>query len=170
MLNHTNAGDRWIPEDQYRLVCSLVPILCVDLLPRISDSNSFGLIERDDYRGRRGLNLIGGGVLIDEPLEDAVRRHLNATLSDDVGIVTGTLRLVGIYQYSREVDIDQPHDPRKNAVSVTYTGQMYGTPRPSGEAHQFHIFEIDSPPSLNAFGFGQGSVVYDGLRQFSKYA
>lgn len=164
MREHTNADERWIPEDQYQFICSLVPILCVDLLPLIASSDNFGLIERDDYKGRRGLNLVGGGVLIDESLEDAVHRHLAATLGNDVWLEPGSLSLVGVYQYARTTDVELPHDPRKNAVSITYTGIMHGNPQPAGEAHSFHIFEIGSPPGLDTFGFGQGHVVYDGLK------
>lgn len=164
MREHTNADKRWIPEAQYQLVCSLVPILCVDLLPRLASSDQFGLIERDDYKGQRGLNLVGGGVLIDEPLEDAVNRHLTATLGNNVWIAPGTLTLVGVYQYSRQIDPERPHDPRKNAVSVTYTADICGHPKSGGEAYRFHTFKINSPPTLDKFGFGQGTVVYDGLR------
>lgn len=164
MLEHTNAGDRWIPKDKYKLVCSLVPILCVDLLPILPESNTFGLIERDDYKGRRGFNLVGGAVLIDEPLEEAVMRHLTVTLGGKVQLDASTLNLVGVYQYIRESDSTRPHDPRKNAVSVTYAGRISGSPEAAGEAYAFHSFEIDNPPPLDAFGFGQGHVVYDALK------
>lgn len=161
--DHTNAGDRWIPEPDYQRICSLVPILSVDLLPVLRFTRTFGLIERDTYAGGRGLNLVGGAVLLDEPLLAAVARHVAATLGDEAGLQVDSLRLFGIYPYHRKARPGQPHDPRKHAVSLTYTGMLQGEVRPMGEAHAFHTFDIDAPPPPEAFGFGQGSVVYDGL-------
>lgn len=163
MLEHTDAGDRWIPEADYQFICSRVPILCVDLLPIIGQTNKFGLIERDTYSGGRGLNLVGGGVLLDEPIPDALKRHVRATLGGSASLALETLALVGVYQYYKQAKPDQLHDPRKNAVSVTYTGVLVGPIHPSGEAYAFHAFDLDHPPELDAFGFGQGPVVYDGL-------
>lgn len=163
MLDHTEAGDRWIPEEEYKLICSKVPILCVDLLPVIGDTQRFGLIERDTYGGRQGLNLVGGSVLLDEPLLEALKRHVHATLGGRASLDTKNVQLVGVYQYYKVARPGQLHDPRKNAVSVTYTGVLWGEIFPAGEAKDFHTFKFHAPPPLDAFGFGQGPVVYDGL-------
>jgi ADP-ribose pyrophosphatase YjhB (NUDIX family) len=163
MREHTNAGDRWIPEADYRFICARVPIMCVDLLPVLADTGRFGLVERDTYDGGRGLNLIGGGVLLDEPLTESLDRHLRATLGEATDLRPDTLALVGIYQYFKVARPGRLHDPRKNSVSITYAGVLDGEPKPSGEAHAFHTFELDHPPGLTEFGFGQGTVVYDAL-------
>ena len=163
MIDHTRAGDRWIPDTEYKYICSKVPILCVDLLPLISTSGKFGLIERDTYDGKRGLNLVGGGVLIDETIHEALERHLLVTLGDQIQLCTDSLTLVGVYQYFRDMRPGQLHDPRKNAVSLTYTGAVEGEANSAGEAHAFHLFDIDAPPKLDEYGFGQGKVVYDAL-------
>jgi len=163
MREHTNADDRWVPDAEYKLICSRVPILCVDVLPVLAGTGRFGLIERDTYDGGRGLNLVGGGVLLDEPLTEALERHVRATLGDAAELRLDSLALVGVYQYFKVARPGQLHDPRKNAVSVTYTGTIDGEPKPSGEAHVFHTFELNHPPALTEFGFGQGSVVYDAL-------
>jgi ADP-ribose pyrophosphatase YjhB (NUDIX family) len=163
MLEHTNAGDRWIPEDEYRVICSRVPILCVDLLPVIKGTDTFGLIERDTYGGGRGLCLVGGAVLLDEPLHEAVERHVLATLGADACLERESVVLVDIYQYYVEARPGQLHDPRKNAVAVTYTGVLSGALEAAGEAHALHTFTLDKPPALQAFGFGQGRVVCEAL-------
>lgn len=163
MLDHTNAGDRWIPQDEYDLICARVPILCVDLLPILGSTGTFGLIERVTYGGGVGLNLVGGAVLLDEPLPDAVQRHLTATLGSRARLDESSLILVGVYQYFKTEVPGRLHDPRKNAVSVTYAGVVSGETTPRGEARSFTSFPISGPPPLEAFGFGQGPVVYDGL-------
>ncbi len=165
MSDGTGAGDRWIPEQQYQQICSSVPIVCVDLLPLLPDGASFGLIERDTYDGRRGLNLVGGSVLIDETLVEALQRHVRTTLGPNARLELDTVSFVGTYQYFRDRRPGELHDPRKNAVSLTYAGVVGGDVRAEGEALAFHTFDLATPPPLDRFGFGQGVVVYDGLQQ-----
>ena len=163
MRDHTNADDRWIPEEEYQVICAQVPILCVDLLPIIDNDGCFGLIERDTYAGKRGLNLIGGSVLIDEPIPDALDRHLHASLGGAANLDHKSVRFVGVYQYYKKAREGQLHDPRKNAVSLTYVGNVSGPLSPGGEALAFHKFPVSRPPGMESFGFSQGPVVYDGL-------
>jgi hypothetical protein len=163
MRDHTGAGDRWIPETDYRFICSHVPIVCVDLLPVLADSGRFGLIERDTYDGGRGLCLIGGAVLLDEPLHEALERHVRVTLGENVVLQLASLHIVGVYQYFKHKRPGQLHDPRKNAVAITYVGTISGDVRPLGEAHKFETFEQAWPPDASVFGFGQGKVVSDAL-------
>lgn len=165
MLEHTLAGDRWIPPDEYRAICARVPILCVDLLPVLAGQGRGVVVRRDTYDGRSGLALIGGAVLIDEPLEDAVRRHVRATLGSGVRLVDRPTQ-VGIYQYVRGKDLEVPHDPTKNAASVTYVGEVEGTVAANGEAHELVTFPLDEPPPLTEFGFGHGLVTFDCLARF----
>lgn len=167
MREHTNADDRWVPEADYQFICSKVPILCVDLLPVLADTGRFGLIERYTYSGGHGLNLVGGGVLLDESLTEALSRHVHATLGEGIELLLDSLALVGVYQYFKVARPGHLHDPRKNAVSITYTGVLRGEPVPSGEAYAFHTFDLDQPPTLQEFGFGQGAVVRDGLAALS---
>lgn len=165
MPDVAGAGDRWIPEPQYQEICSLVPIVCVDLLPLLPDGASFGLIERDTYDGGRGLNLVGGSVLLDETLVEACQRHVRTTLGPDACLMLDTVSFVGTYQYFKDRRRGELHDPRKNAVSLTYTGIVEGAVQAQGEALAFHVFDRTTPPPLDRFGFGQGVVVYDGLLQ-----
>lgn len=163
MLDHTNAGDRWIPEAEYQFICSMVPIVCVDILPLIGDTGLFGLIERNTYNGGIGLTLVGGAVLLDEPLPEAVTRHVQATLGENSILLSESLHLYGVYQYYKEARPGELHDPRKNAIALTYTGIVEGELAAQGEAHALRTFPTSAPPGLEAFGFGQGPVIYDGL-------
>jgi ADP-ribose pyrophosphatase YjhB (NUDIX family) len=152
-----DAGSRWIPQAEYDVILSRVPILCVDLLvtppPK---AEGVGLIRRLTPDGE-GWCLIGGAVLRNEPIADAVRRHLAATLGAAVSIEAGSMRLAALVQYFTETG-HEFRDPRKHAVSLTFTGSLQGVPRPRGEALQFRWFEDRELPHLN-FGFGQGRVV-----------
>lgn len=165
----TLAGEGWIPPEEYRAICARVPILCVDLLPVVAGERVGVVIRRDTYDGGRGLALVGGAVLIDEPLEDAVRRHLRATLGPQVRLA-GPAAQVGVYQYARGKNLAGTHDPRKNAVSVTYVGEVHGAIAVAGEAHEVVTFPIDEPPSAAEFGFGHGTVVRDCLARVTTVA
>lgn len=162
-MDQVAAGDRWIPSEEYDRICTLVPIVCVDILPLVAGSDRFLLIDRDTYDGGHGLCLVGGSVLIDEPLIDAVERHVRVTLGSAVDLDRGSLALVGVCQYYRQFRPGELHDPRKNAVALTYTGVVAGDPEPLGEANSVHSFRVEAPPALDNFGFGQGSVTYQAL-------
>lgn len=165
-----NAGDRWIPQRDYDLILGRVPILCVDLIPLSEDSPpKVGLIERDTYAGGKGWCLVGGAVLRDEPLTTAVIRHLKATLGHRIEVDPDSLKLLAIVQYFTDPRIGRFHDPRKHAVSLTYTGRCCGDAQvqQNGEAHDFAWFspgELDQLP----YGFGQGELVASYLRNCSQ--
>ena len=153
------AGDRWIPETEYRFIRSRVPILCVDLIPLSCDHPPLvGLIRRETYDGGQGWCLVGGSVLRDEPLLTAVERHVHATLGQEARIDRGTVHLLDIVEYFTEPGLGQFHDPRKHSVAPTYFGRCSGLIQPCGEALEFRWFQLDELP-INQFGFGQDEVV-----------
>ena len=99
------AGDRWIPEEEYKLIEASVPILCVDvLLLSTSTPPMIGLIQRDTYNGGRGWCLVGGAVLRDEPLAAAVERHVQATLGSEIFLQPSTLQLPRLSNTSRTLN------------------------------------------------------------------
>lgn len=153
------AGDRWIPEEEYKAIRGRVPIVCVDLLP-IADGSKLqvGLIRRNTCGGQ-GWCLIGGAVLIDEPLTDAVARHLKVTLGSGVSLAPWTLRMITVAEYFRQQRPAALHDPRKHAIALTYLGVCIGDPVPGGEASDFRWFAPDQLPSSAEFGFGQDRIV-----------
>jgi ADP-ribose pyrophosphatase YjhB (NUDIX family) len=161
------AGQHWIPQHEYELILSRVPILCVDLIPLSTDEPAkVGLINRDTYDGGAGWCLVGGAVIRDESLTDAVTRHLQATLGADISLEADSLRLLSVVQYFTDPALGKMHDPRKHAVSLTYTGRCAGQAqvRTSGEAHDFDWFSREELPGL-PYGFGQGQLVEAYLRQ-----
>jgi ADP-ribose pyrophosphatase YjhB (NUDIX family) len=154
------AGDRWIPEEEYKTIRNRVPIVCVDLLPVNNEQTlRVGLIRRDTCNNRQGWCLVGGAVLIDEALDNAVVRHLSATLGSGMSLVSGTLRMITVAEYFRQARPAALHDPRKHAIALTYLGEVTGNPAPTGEASDFQWFPPDQLPSGPEFGFGQDRVV-----------
>jgi ADP-ribose pyrophosphatase YjhB (NUDIX family) len=155
------SGDRWIPEDEYLAIARRVPILCVDVLPvRTKPDPAIGLIFRETYDdGGRGWCLVGGAVLHNEPLRDAVQRHVSTTLGEEVFLQESTLVLVDVVQYFSEPNIGEFYDPRKHAVALTYIAELNGPVMPKGEALGFQWFTIEELPEPSSFGFGQEKVV-----------
>jgi len=155
------AGDRWIPQPEYDLILARVPIICVDLIPLSGDQPSkVGLIERETYEGGKGWCLVGGAVLRNEPLIEAVSRHLRATLGDGVSFDPETLHLVDVVEYFTEPGLGEFYDPRKHAVSLTYAGRCSGQIQveKDGEASRFAWFSQDELDDVE-FGFNQGAIV-----------
>lgn len=157
--DRVGAGDRWIPQDEYDLILSRVPILCVDLLLLGSQGNSkVGLILRDTYGGGQGWCLVGGAVLRNESLNDAILRHLRATLGEGLAVNQSSMQFVGLFEYFSEPRIGELYDPRKHAVSATFSAICEGSARVMGEAMDFQWFDVERLRQVS-FGFGQGKVV-----------
>lgn len=160
------AGDRWIPEEEYEFIRASVPIVCVDVLLSPHDApGQIGLIRRATYDGSFGWCLIGGAVLRNEPLFDAVDRHVHATLGGNIRVVRSTMHLGAVIEYFSEPGLGDFYDPRKHAVAITYTAgcEFNGKPEAAGEAIDFHWFSIDDLPRID-FGFGQGEAVARALK------
>jgi ADP-ribose pyrophosphatase YjhB (NUDIX family) len=158
------AGDRWIPEAEYQTIMARVPILCVDVLlsqpvpPGSQSGPRFGLIRRETRSDGEGWCLIGGAVLRGEPLADAVFRHVRATLGTEVVLDPVSLRPLLVAQYLPEERPGYLRDSRKHAVSITFVGELSGTPVPIGESLDFDWFERPALDGLD-YCFGQGDVV-----------
>ena len=164
--DQVGAGERWIPQHEYDLILNRVPILCVDLIPLSADEpTKIGLIQRNTYAGGKGWCLIGGAVLRDEPLPAAVVRHLQATLGHRIDVDLDSLRLFAVVQYFTDPRLGRFHDPRKHAVSLTYTGRCIGEAKvqQNGEARDFAWFNSGEVNKL-FYGFGQGELIASYVR------
>jgi ADP-ribose pyrophosphatase YjhB (NUDIX family) len=164
------AGDRWIPEEEYELIRARVPILCVDvLLSPDDDPRQVALIRRATYDGRDGWCLIGGAVLRNEHLVEAVERHVRSTLGNGVRVDRSTLELGTVIEYFTERRAGEFYDPRKHAVALTYSAscECIGEPEVLGEAIEFGWFKLDQLAEVN-FGFGQGDAVARVLQKLGR--
>ena len=155
------AGNGWIPGELYKSIEASVPIVCVDVLLSPCDApQQIGLIQRATYDDGVGWCLIGGRVLRDEPLANAVDRHVMATLGDSIRVVRSSMRLGAVIEYFSKPGLGDFHDPRKHAVALTYAAacDLIGESDIKGEAIDFRWFSIDELPDID-FGFGQGEAV-----------
>jgi ADP-ribose pyrophosphatase YjhB (NUDIX family) len=154
------AGDQWLPDEDYKFIQAHVPILCVDvLLSPVGDPRQVGLIRRAAPEGDAWC-LIGGRVLRNEHVADAVDRHVATTLGPGVHVDRSTLEFGAVIEYFTERRSDGPYDPRQHAVSITHAAscECTGEPEALGEAFEFAWFKIDQLSEVS-FGFGQEYAV-----------
>ena len=162
-------GHQWIPHAEYEFIQARVPILCVDvLLSPNGNPEQVALIHRNTPGGNKWC-LIGGRVLRNERLSAAVARHVLTTLGAGVKVDFSTLELGAVIEYFTEPGLGDFQDPRKHAVSVTYTAscECTGKPKALGEAFDFRWFNIDQLSKVE-YGFGQGDVVARVLKKLGR--
>lgn len=159
---------RWIPDDEYARIRTLVPIVCVDLLPLSPEENRVGLILRDTYGGGRGWCMVGGAVMINESLEEALDRHVRSSLGDDVQFEPTKARHHRAFQYFSQRRPGELFDPRKHAVALAFSGVVSGPVKPRGEALDFKWFPKGRLPAGWQFGFEQNRPVFEILRELGQ--
>lgn len=164
----TDRGDgRLIPKAEYDLIQARVPILCVDLLPVNAASDAIGLIRRETPGEGEGWCLVGGAVVRNEPLLEAIDRHVHSTLGDRFDFRLASQEPLAVIEYFTEPSLGEFHDPRKHAVALSYVAICQGEPEPVGEALEFRWF-ARSEIGCVEFGFGQGAVVERLLGQLAE--
>jgi hypothetical protein len=156
---------RWIPDADWARIQHQVPIACVDVLPvRPGDAPGaaileVGLIHRLTPDPGPRWCLVGGRILFEETLAEALERQVLVTLGPEAHArsLTGDHPLY-VAQYAPTPRPGFERDPRQHAIGLTYAAFLEGTVRPTGEALDFRWFSTDSLGSVE-FGFGQGAVV-----------
>jgi colanic acid biosynthesis protein WcaH len=82
-----------IPEQLYRDILRSLPLLCVDIIVE-SEGGKYLLVRRSNEPLMGEYWVIGGRVLHQEKVEDAVRRKLK----EEAGLEPQSLEFVGYYQ------------------------------------------------------------------------
>lgn len=158
---------RWFPPEEWRWLQSVIPIVCVDVLPvRYSQSTrqrnveAVGLILRDTpHQGQRWC-LVGGRLCYGESLLQAVRRQVRETLGARVRPAIKPRQLpLYVAEYSPSGKGGFALDPRQHSIGLTYPLEIRGLPAPRGEAIRFEWFDIDDLPAAKQFGFDQDRIV-----------
>src|SRR5579871_322184 len=104
------AGDQFLSDKDYKFIRDHMPILCVDvLLSPAGDPRQVGLIRRDAPDGDAWC-LVGGRVLRNERLADAVDRHIATTLGAGVHVDRSTLEFGAVIEYPTEPGPDGLYD------------------------------------------------------------
>ena len=154
----------WLSAERYREVRESVPIACVDVIALgLSPGAAIervGLILRDTpHQGRRWC-LVGGRVLRDETLAEAVARHLRETLGPRVQFsLEPDAQPVYVSQYFPTRKPVGVIDPRQHSVAMNYCLPIHGPIVAAGEAHAFEWFPVNRLPERDAFGFEQDRVL-----------
>jgi ADP-ribose pyrophosphatase YjhB (NUDIX family) len=158
-------SNQWLPAEFWAKVQQSVPIVCVDVLAIQIDRKSralshAGLIWRNIVGGKQGWCLIGGRLLRDESLAEAITRQVRETLGK---AVTFTLpedpQPVYFAQYFTSHRAIGATDPRQHAMGLTFAIEIAGEIHPQGEALDFKWFELNRLPAAHEFGFGQDRIV-----------
>lgn len=155
------AGPDWIPDAEWSRVQALVPIACADVLPmrRTHGGLEVGLILRDTPYGK-GWCLVGGRILRNESIRDAILRQLTSTLGEDVQCTLDQHPQPDfIAEYFTEPRDGELHDPRQHALGLTFGLDLAGPITAQGEAIEFRWFPFAELPPPHDFGFGQRAVV-----------
>lgn len=154
-------NNQWLPSNVWSQVQQSVPIACVDVLAmKAGPPPHAGLIWRNIMEGKQGWCLIGGRLLRDEPLKDAITRQIREALGE---AITFTLpddpQPIYVGQYFTSQQPMGGTDPRQHAIGLTFALGISGDFRPQGEALDFRWFEISQLPAAHEFGFGQDRIV-----------
>ncbi|HEU0073418.1 MAG TPA: DUF4916 domain-containing protein [Dehalococcoidia bacterium] len=115
-----SEATNWIPDPEWTRVQGLVPIACADIMPmRRTDAGlEVGLILRDTPYGR-GWCLVGGRILRDESMRDAILRQLTSTLGDAVQCnLDARPQPDFVAEYFAGEREGELHDPRQHARSA----------------------------------------------------
>jgi ADP-ribose pyrophosphatase YjhB (NUDIX family) len=106
---------------------------------------------------------IGGRVLLNESLQEAVNRQVRETLGAEVRLRLYKRPIAVVEYFSRRLK-GLPYDPRQHAIGLTYAVRLSGRTRPQGEALEFCWFSRSTLPSPKKIGFGQGKMLAECLR------
>lgn len=154
-----DAREGHLSAEDYATARRLLPVPCIDVLPRHADGRCL-LIRRLDRHGRQGWNVVGGRIRVGETPGGAIERHLRETLGPEVSwdeVDWQRPHLVVEYVHADHADV--PFDPEKQAIALTYVISIAGVPQPGGEALGFEWFAPDSLPEREEWGFNQRPVV-----------
>jgi len=163
MLTASNNPSSWLEERDWNRVQAAVPIACVDVMPFQAAGSQvmrIGLIRRDTpHQGRRWC-LIGGRLLRDESLADAVTRQLTDALGTMVTpFLDPDIQPVHVAQYFTAPREEGSFDPRQHAIGLIFPVQLEGCPEAHGEALEFRWFELNALPAAEEVGFGQDRIL-----------
>jgi ADP-ribose pyrophosphatase YjhB (NUDIX family) len=154
--------DTRLPDSLWRTIQRSVPIFCVDVVPVCIGSDgalNLGLILRDTPSQGDRWCLIGGRLLLDETISEAVDRELKSALGESLSRSSRTTFDPIVAEYRRKREPGALHDPRQHAISATVPIWMSGEGIPQGpEAQRFQWWNIDRI-GPDGMGFGQESLI-----------
>lgn len=164
-------SNQWLPAEVWAQIQQTVPIVCVDVLAIQMDRKTralshAGLIWRNVMDGKQGWCLIGGRLLRDESLSEAITRQVRETLGAAADFqLSEDPQPVYVGQYFTSQKPIGGTDPRQHAIGLTFAIEISGEIRPQGEALDFRWFQPGKLPAAHEFGFGQDGIVESVLKR-----
>lgn len=151
----------FLPASLWADIQQHVPIVCVDVLPMRNDRTEYGLILRETADEGQKLCLVGGRILRNETVAEAVSRQLLTTLGPDISFDPGDdPQPAYVAQYFPEPRPDHSWDSRKHAVALTFVIDIAGSITPREEALDFVWRPVQEPPLRAEMGFAQHRAVH----------
>lgn len=127
-----------------------MPIACVDFVPVDEERSRYGLISRRSPYGTVWCHL-GGRVLRDETVHDALQRHSVETLATRLHLDRDPQPAYVFQWFSpdshRHEEGEYGQDPRQHSIGLSYLVELAGTPHAQGEALEFRWFDKHETPN-----------------------
>jgi ADP-ribose pyrophosphatase YjhB (NUDIX family) len=165
----------WLSDQNWKFIQRTVPVCCVDVLPlqlggaQRREITRVGLIFKRTCDHADRWCIVGGRLLRNESLAEAVKRQLRETLGSAVSVraedIQEPIHVAQYFSVRRKTGV---FDPRQHAIGLTFCVPIRGTPRPRGEAIAFEWFPPRSLPSPDTFGYRQDRVVKACLANLAK--
>ncbi len=130
---------------EYELVTNSVPIVCIDVIPLIYSNNTvkLGAIIRATGSESGKVALIGGRILKNESITEAIRRHIQKDLSCtqfSYNQLNNEDSPFLVQQYEHTASLPKKFecfDPTKHSIGLTYLIELQETPVATNEARDF---------------------------------
>jgi ADP-ribose pyrophosphatase YjhB (NUDIX family) len=142
----------------YDLVVDSVPIVCVDIIPVKTELfiPKLGIITRATGPERGKAAILGGRVLKNETIIDAIGRHLLGSFgSAEFSFHDGNpkKRPFFVQEYPHQDSAEPPlgFDPTKHALAMTYLVKIAEPTQVRDEALDFHWVGLDELPETSAY-------------------
>jgi len=155
-------GPEWIDDAEYHRIQTLIPIVCIDVLPvRMAGTQvaEVGLIFRPTPQGQRWCT-VGGRLRHGETFAEAIRRELLGALGPDIRFdLPADPRPQYVQPYYTVPQATGGYDSRKHSIGLSWAVPITGTVRPDGEALHFEWFAPGQLPGPDKFGFQQDRLI-----------
>ena len=156
----------WVSDKKWKSIKKAIPIACVDIIPFRNLQKSkkklnfeIGLILRHSPVSKKWC-FVGGRILKEETIHDAIRRQLKETLGQNIKYnLEEDPQPVYVAQYFNKKNSYYEFDPRQHAIGLTYFLNIEGEIKPCGEALDFKWFDSDKIPDAIEFGFSQDKIL-----------
>ncbi len=129
----------WLSADTLEAVRGQVPIVYVEAVPvrvdHLGQVERVGLLLRGQPDGTISRAVVSGRVLHNEPLRDALWRHLSKDLGPEAApqLPTGVAPFT-VSEYFPDAGRSSFHDPRQHAVALGYVVPVDGECEPAQSA------------------------------------